>query len=73
MFVNPNLFIGPSPSKKKKKKVLSALLPMWLSQGHRALLFCQTRQMLDIVEKLVKKGVFVSRCLFVFFSVKIIR
>lgn len=28
---------------------------MWKSQGHKALLFCQTRQMQDILEKIVRR------------------
>jgi DNA excision repair protein ERCC-6 len=34
--------------------ILKELLPSWQQQGHRALLFCQTRQMLDIVEAWVR-------------------
>lgn len=45
-----------SPSKSGKLLVVESLLKMWKSQGHRVLLFCQTRQMLDIVER------FVSTC-----------
>ncbi|TPX33997.1 hypothetical protein SmJEL517_g03220 [Synchytrium microbalum] len=36
-----------------KMKVIKALLDTWKQQGHRVLLFCQTRQMLDILEKFV--------------------
>jgi len=36
-----------------KLQVVKSLLPLWKDQGHRVLLFCQTRQMLDIVEKMV--------------------
>jgi DNA excision repair protein ERCC-6 len=36
-------------------KVVQALLNMWKKQGHKALLFCQTRQMQDILEKTVKR------------------
>ncbi|KAJ3186290.1 hypothetical protein HDU85_007730 [Gaertneriomyces sp. JEL0708] len=38
-----------------KMKVVQALLRMWRSQGHKALLFCQTRQMQDILEKFLAK------------------
>lgn len=34
-----------------KMQVLKNLLQLWQSQGHRTLLFCQTKQMLDILEK----------------------
>ncbi|TPX41197.1 hypothetical protein SeLEV6574_g06211 [Synchytrium endobioticum] len=36
-----------------KMKVIKALLDAWKQQGHRVLLFCQTRQMLDILESFV--------------------
>jgi len=39
-----------------KMKVLESLLPVWQQQGHRCLIFCQTRQMLDILEKFVKNS-----------------
>ena len=41
-------------SKSGKLAVVKALLGMWREEGHRALLFCQTRQMLDIVEAFVR-------------------
>lgn len=37
-----------------KMQVLRQLLPLWQGQGHRALLFSQTRQMLDILERLAR-------------------
>ena len=37
-----------------KMQVLKQLLPLWREQGHRALLFSQTRQMLDILERLTR-------------------
>lgn len=40
-----------SPKKSGKMQVLKNLLQLWQSQGHRTLLFCQTKQMLDILEK----------------------
>jgi DNA excision repair protein ERCC-6 len=39
--------------KSGKMKVVKALLELWKRQGHRTLLFSQTRQMLDILEKFV--------------------
>ncbi|KAJ3360588.1 hypothetical protein HDU91_004503 [Kappamyces sp. JEL0680] len=40
-----------------KLLVVESLLGMWQAQRHRVLLFCQTRQMLDIVESfVVEKG-----------------
>ncbi|KAJ3023869.1 hypothetical protein HKX48_000055 [Thoreauomyces humboldtii] len=36
-----------------KMKVVQALLRMWKKQGHRTLLFCQTRQMQNILQKLI--------------------
>ncbi|ODV59291.1 DNA-dependent ATPase RAD26 ASCRUDRAFT_37803 [Ascoidea rubescens DSM 1968] len=39
-----------------KMQVVKSLLQLWNSQNHKALLFCQTRQMLDILEnQIVKK------------------
>ncbi|OBA22687.1 DNA dependent ATPase [Metschnikowia bicuspidata var. bicuspidata NRRL YB-4993] len=40
-------------AKLGKMVVLKNLLQLWQSQGHRTLLFCQTKQMLDILEKFV--------------------
>lgn len=40
-------------SKSGKMLVLKGLLQLWQSQGHKTLLFCQTKQMLDILEKLL--------------------
>lgn len=45
-----------SPQKSGKLLVVESLLQMWKKQGHRVLLFCQTRQMLDIVEKFVSSS-----------------
>lgn len=38
-------------SKSGKMQVVKNLLQLWQFQGHRTLLFCQTKQMLDILEK----------------------
>lgn len=37
-------------SRSGKLKVLAQILPIWRDQGHKVLLFCQTRQFLSIVE-----------------------
>ena len=42
--------------------VLKALLEMWKSQGHRVLLFTQTRQMLDIIELFVRDACGYNYC-----------
>ncbi|KAG0175755.1 hypothetical protein DFQ29_007055 [Apophysomyces sp. BC1021] len=42
------------PEKSGKMVVVRALLNLWKKQGHRVLLFSQTRQMLDILEIMVK-------------------
>lgn len=34
--------------------VVRALLSLWKKEGHRVLLFSQTRQMLDILEKMIR-------------------
>ena len=41
-------------SKSGKMKVVKALLELWKRQGHRTLLFSQTRQMLDILERFLR-------------------
>lgn len=38
-----------------KLRILSTTLAMWRQRGHKALLFCQTRQMLDRVEALMDR------------------
>lgn len=40
-----------NPAKSGKMQVVKSLLQLWQNQEHRTLLFCQTRQMLDILEK----------------------
>lgn len=40
-----------NPAKSGKMQVVKKLLHLWQFQGHRTLLFCQTKQMLDILEK----------------------
>lgn len=42
------------PEKSGKMQVVKALLELWHAQGHRSLLFSQTRQMLDILESFVR-------------------
>lgn len=39
------------PAKSGKMQVVKALVDLWKKQGHRTLLFCQTRQMLEILEE----------------------
>lgn len=43
-----------SPNKSGKMQVVKTLLELWRTQKHRTLLFSQTRQMLDIIEKFVQ-------------------
>lgn len=38
-----------------KMVIIDQVLPLWHKQGHRVLLFSQTRQMLDILEKRVQQ------------------
>ncbi|KXS20289.1 hypothetical protein M427DRAFT_52512 [Gonapodya prolifera JEL478] len=40
--------------KSGKMKVVKALLELWRDGDHKVLLFCQTRQMLDILERFVR-------------------
>jgi DNA excision repair protein ERCC-6 len=42
------------PERSGKMKVVQALLCMWKKEGHKVLLFCQTRQMQDIIEGMIK-------------------
>ena len=42
------------PSYSGKLQVVKSLLPLWKEQNHRVLLFCQTRQMLDIMEMMIR-------------------
>ncbi|KAI9475140.1 DNA repair protein rhp26, partial [Coemansia mojavensis] len=41
--------------KSGKMTIVRALLEMWQPQGHKVLLFSQTRQMLDILERMVSE------------------
>ena len=43
-----------APARSGKLQVLSKILPEWARQGHRALVFSQTRQMLDVIELLAR-------------------
>ncbi|KTW31842.1 DNA-dependent ATPase RAD26 [Pneumocystis jirovecii RU7] len=43
------------PRKSGKMLVIKEILKLWKKQGHRTLLFAQTKQMLDILEKFIKK------------------
>ena len=49
----PGYYYG-AEEKSGKMKVVKALLELWKRQGHRTLLFSQTRQMLDILERFVR-------------------
>ncbi|KAJ3129731.1 hypothetical protein HK100_008455 [Physocladia obscura] len=42
------------PERSGKMQVLKQILILWKRQGHRALVFCQTRQMQEILELFVK-------------------
>ncbi|CAN6658870.1 DNA repair and recombination protein Rad26p [Trichomonascus vanleenenianus] len=44
-----------NPAKSGKMQVVKSLVELWKSQGHRTLLFCQTRQMLDILELFMRR------------------
>lgn len=45
-----------NPERSGKMIVVKALLKMWKQQQHRVLLFCQTRQMLDILEIMMNRS-----------------
>ena len=36
-------------------EVLATVMPIWRAQGHRVLLFCQTKQMLSVVERFLSR------------------
>ena len=44
-----------APEKSGKLQVVRDLLPVWKQQGHRVLLFSQTRMMLDILETMLTR------------------
>ena len=44
-----------SVERSGKMKVVQTLLKLWFQEGHKVLLFSQTRQMLDILEGFVQK------------------
>lgn len=44
-----------APEKSGKMQVVKALVTLWKTQGHRTLLFCQTRQMMDILGSFLHK------------------
>lgn len=46
---------GPEEALPGKLRIVSSTLSMWQQRGHKALLFCQTRQMLDRVEALLNR------------------
>lgn len=48
---------GPSDSTERsgKLKVLDKILELWHEKGHKVLIFCQTRQMLNIIEDFLKR------------------
>jgi DNA excision repair protein ERCC-6 len=47
-----------NPERSGKLRVIDQLLPLWQQQGHKVLLFAQTRQMLDIVENFIQERKF---------------
>ncbi|KAA0038015.1 protein CHROMATIN REMODELING 8 isoform X1 [Cucumis melo var. makuwa] len=52
-FQNPDY---GNPERSGKMKVVEQVLKVWKEQGHRVLLFAQTQQMLDILEKFLVGG-----------------
>jgi len=48
---NPHSFANRSG----KLMILAKILPLWKKEGHRVLIFCQTRQMLNLIERFVRK------------------
>lgn len=67
---HPDLLIKESVERPKdygararsgKLEVVMSVLPLWKKEGHRVLLFSQTRQMLDIIEDCVATAGYVYR------------
>ncbi|KAG4302155.1 hypothetical protein PCK1_001427 [Pneumocystis canis] len=54
-FIKKNDMKYGDPKKSGKMQVVKEILKLWKSQGHRTLLFAQTKQMLDILEKFIKE------------------
>ena len=58
---SPNVFNDPESEefgywkRSGKMIVVESLLKLWKEQGHKVLLFTQSRQMLQILEKFVKQ------------------
>ena len=54
---------GPTDPMEKsgKLKVLDKILNLWSHQGHKVLIFCQTRQMLNLIEEFLKTRYFYMR------------
>lgn len=53
-FEDDHLLGGDSVvARSGKMEVLSKILPLWHKQGHRVLIFCQWRKMLNIIERFV--------------------
>jgi len=51
-----DVFAGPDETlleRSGKLEVLSKILPLWHKQGHRVLVFCQWRKMLNIIQRLM--------------------
>lgn len=44
-----------SPEKSGKMQVVKALVELWKTQNHRTLLFCQTRQTMDVLDSFLQK------------------
>jgi DNA excision repair protein ERCC-6 len=44
------------PARSGKLQVVKSLLPLWKQQGHKVLLFTQTKQMMVILEKFLQKS-----------------
>ncbi|KAG7036308.1 Protein CHROMATIN REMODELING 8, partial [Cucurbita argyrosperma subsp. argyrosperma] len=57
-FQNPDY---GNPERSGKMKVVEQVLKVWKEQGHRVLLFTQTQQMLDILERFLVGGSYTYR------------
>uniref|UniRef100_A0A0A0L7W7 Uncharacterized protein n=1 Tax=Cucumis sativus TaxID=3659 RepID=A0A0A0L7W7_CUCSA len=57
-FQNPDY---GNPERSGKMKVVEQVLKVWKEQGHRVLLFAQTQQMLDILERFLVGGGYTYR------------
>ena len=53
--------LGGFVERSGKLQILAKILPLWKKQGHRVLIFSQTKQALNLIEKFVREKGMVYR------------